>query len=208
MAQQTETPLRVRRLLKQDIEQVAALYAAAGRDAIWADDAALRTLLLYGELWGGFHSVVLTVCGGLCPIDAPTPLAAAARETDLFHADTVLLLPPAGNAQDAARLTEILLARALQRSIAAAPAALIPVKTGAPFLQGCFAAHLVLTAVRPLVFLRPNYIFTAPEGVQTDGENSIMVAVQETLALSRRLASDWRGTALLGNEIRMEKIER
>ncbi|MEG2930907.1 MAG: hypothetical protein RR825_03895 [Ruthenibacterium sp.] len=201
----TQAPLRLRRLLRQDMDEAVALYAELSRDGAWADGVTLCALLRCGALWGGFCGGTMVICGGLCPSDAPVAVAQAARATGLISARAMLLLPAAGSAAQMQLFTEALLKNAACRD--AQPVALVPVKTGAEFAAGCFAAGLVLCGVRPLVSLRPHYLFAARIGVQTDAKNSTMIALQDTYALSRLLEQGFCGVALRDNEVRMEKLK-
>lgn len=195
--------LRVRRLLRQDVAMAAGLYAGLGRDGAWAGSGALEEILRYGELWGGFRTQGLSICGGLCPASAPVPMAMAATATQLLPHGALLVLPPAGSSDDMRRFTEILLARAVQRQDGGVPVALVSVKNGTGFVAGCLGAGLQLAAVRPLVSLRPHYIFLPPDNVQSEAKESIMVSVGDTLRLSRLLEEGFRGVAQWGTEVEL-----
>ncbi|MEG2286482.1 MAG: hypothetical protein RSA17_04340 [Ruthenibacterium sp.] len=196
--------LSLRRLLRQDVKEAAALYAQLHRDGAWAEETALCALLRCAELWGGFFGGAMVICGGLCPWDAPVCVAQAVRATGLASAGTALLLPAAGSAAQMRCFTGALLRNAARRD--AAPLLSVPVQTGAKFAAECFACGLVLRGIRPLVSLRPHYLFVLRTSVQTDEKNSIMVALQDTYALSRLLEHGFCGVALQVNEVRMEKV--
>lgn len=204
MAQEKNSALRVRRLLRQDLGAAQGLYASLEADGAWAQDGGLEQMLRHGELWGGFRAGGMSICSGLCPVDAPVALTLAAKATDLLPARALLVLPPAGSSGDMRRFTEILLARAGQR-FDSVPAALVSVKNGSGFVAGCFAAQLQMVGVRPLVALRPHYIFLPCDRVQNDAKESIIIPIGDTLQLSRLLAEGWRGVMQWGEQIELRR---
>lgn len=207
--------------------QAETMCAAANRpDSAGAEaPGAASVPLAAAELWGLFRAdqgavQFAALCGGG---DALSP-AAALRKTGFAPQGAQLVLPPAGAAPCAGAplLLRTLQQRARQRAEievgAKAPAdvpdtfclAVLPVKTGAPLLPAYFAAGFALRAMRPLAWLRPHYLFL-PAAVcgssQTLPGRSIMVAVENSLLLSRLLAEGWMGVGMRGEKIALVRGE-
>ncbi len=181
-----------RRLILTDVGAVRSIYDSTGRDGVWADDASLRCIVRCGEIWGGFSGGTLQLCSGLCGIGTKIALCEALRGTELFSCDSMVFLPPAclsGSTQYATAFWDMLLARLVY--LGAADAVLpLPVKTGTPLLSSVFAAGFSMVAVRPLVELRPHYIFRTNR-MKNSQKNSIMVQISDTLALARLLENGY-----------------
>lgn len=192
--------LSARRLVRQDLPGALALYAGMGRDGAWACAPALEALLRTGEVWGGFADGELVFCCALArPTDACAQAQALAQAAPGY---AMQLLSPAfapGHVPSAARFFTLLRARLWQLGIPDAQAvACLPVKTGAPLLAGMFAAHFVLTAVRPLYELRPHYLFRLlPEGIPAPENGRVLLPVGDTLSISRLLEHGFFAASVL-----------
>lgn len=194
--------LTARRLVLMDLGDILALYRAGGRDGAWADAATLTALFSEGEWWGGFADGSLRICCASVPARADTPVAAALRGAlcgtqlpDRF------LLPPAAScgAGPCAAFLKLLEHRLWPqgRTPWHGPVAAVPVKTGSELLCGYLRAGFILTAMRPLVSLRPHYLLAAPGalacGACCDGR-TVQLPLADTLAVSRLLEQGFFGT--------------
>lgn len=190
--EQTAPYFAARRLILTDVGAAHAIYDSIGRDGVWADDASLRCLVRHGEVWGGFSAGSLQLCGGLCAINTKIPLCDALRDAELHCGGSMVFLPPVclpDSSRYAAAFLDMLLARfvCLGASDAVLP---LPVKTGAALLPAIFGAGFSMVAVRPLVQLRPHYIFCKSK-MKNNIKNSIMVQTSDTLALARLLENGY-----------------
>ena len=86
--------LVMRRILKQDLPELCALYATGGRDFAWASAENLQTLFCDAQLWGMFYRNHLICAGGSCAAALAMPLCDALRLTGLVPPTATILLPP------------------------------------------------------------------------------------------------------------------
>ena len=190
----------VRRLLRQDMAQVLALYRCAPRDGAWVFAQSPDILLAHASIWGGFWGDTLCICGGVCSLSAPLPLAAALCGTQLCLPQAVVL-PLAASPQGLAFAPAFLAAFPLQKACA-----LLPIKSGAPLAKHYFDAHYNLLAIRPLFELRPHYIFVQTQ-VKNPEKESIIVSLSETYSLAKLLEQGYLGTALCENGVVLQRME-
>ena len=152
--------------------QALALYERLGRDGAWAAWEAVEGFVGTAELCAAWAQ------------DGPQARAMR-RELDALCPPRFLL--PAAFAPGRAGAAVL---RALD-----APAAALAVKPGAPALELFFSAGYVLRRIRPLVSLRPHYLFLRP-GVQTAEKCRIMIPVSDTHAIARRLENGFAGVGV------------
>lgn len=222
-------PLTVRRLVPDEAAQIAALYRAAGRDGAWCGEDTVRALFEQGAVWwGGFADGALALCAACVAAAADTPQAAAlrgalAQETGCLPCPPeYFLLPPAISRQGEALAGELLplladglfspangAVRPKENEAAQTLLAALPVKASAPVLAAYFAAGFAAVRMRPLVSLRPHYLFVRCDTVRQEAENTALQPQQEpdalrrvylpladTLAVSRLLEQNFCATAL------------
>ena len=198
--EQLQPRLEARGLVRQDWKEARALYTGLGRDGEWAADLEEDAFWQAGEWWGLYCDRRLILCCALAAADRQVLQirALCGAQKSLALPDHVrpqsYLLPPAFRPEAAAYAGAFLrfLTQDQQRPALAA----LPVKTGGGMLDGYFAAGCCLWAVRPLLSLRPHYIFLYV-GMQNWPECRIMVKEQETLALSRTLEEGNAGVGIL-----------
>ncbi|MEG1074063.1 MAG: hypothetical protein RR867_04480 [Ruthenibacterium sp.] len=181
----------LRRILKQDLPALYALYQKGGRDFAWASVENLQMLFCGGRMWGIFCGDLLCVGGGICDAALAMPLCDAFRLTGLVPPHATLLLPPFFLCAEemAADFFNFL---AAQVSADTPLFCLIPVKSGKNCLVPLLSARFVLTALRPLYELRPHYIFTL-QAVKKLAKRSIIVTQTDTWTLSYLLENGYRG---------------
>ena len=230
--------LAVRRLGPEDAATIAALYRAGGRDGAWCGADTVRALCGTGAVWwGGFADGVPVWCAACAPFAADTPQAAALRGAlapECGCRPEYFLLPPGFGRQGetlAGALLPLLAERLFPPAAdiaasaaganepqngkakpAAKPALLLAalaVKAPAPVLAAYFAAGFAAVRMRPLVSLRPHYLFVRrsalqqgkppfarPLGPKADALRRVYLPLADTLAVSRLLEQGFCGVAL------------
>lgn len=154
--------------------QALALYAQLGRDGAWAAQEAVDCFVGTADLCTAWAQ------------DGPQARAMR-RELDALCPPHFLL--PAAFAPGRTGAGAAVL-RALDGTAAA-----LAVKPGAPALEPFFSAGYVLRRIRPLVSLRPHYLFLRP-GVQTGEKCRIMIPVSDTHEIARRLENGFLGVGV------------
>lgn len=157
-----------------DRTQALALYEQLGRDGAWAAREAVDGFVGTADFCTAWAQ------------DGPQARAMR-RELDVLCPPRFLL--PAAFAPGRAGAGTVLL-RALDGAAAA-----LAVKPGAPALEPFFNAGYVLRRIRPLYALRPHYLFARP-GMQSAGKCCIMIPVNDTYAIARRLENGFWGVGV------------
>ncbi len=186
--------LMIRRVLRQDLNEIENLYKKLGADAVWTENNALLQVLESGELWACVLGKKIITCGGICTPNTKLALIDKLKEQDLDITANILLLPFAGDNYALKYLLDFLSCRIAAKYKGANYALIIPVKTGSEYAVTALQNDMVLVAMRPLSHLRINYIFFSKAHVQTIESDSITINMQDSLALSRYLESGYCGT--------------
>lgn len=183
-----------------------ALYEALGRDGLWALDHEQFPLdVLAGgpRALGAFgpDGALLAVCALVEPASVLPQARAMAAGLRGLPGPALLGLPAAFlPGEDGLRGLAALGGRLAAGGCAAALAVKPCVAgAGAAPLGALLDAGLILCRVRPLLSLRPHYLFLPPDtgAVQNGGKERIMIPYDDTRALGRRLEAGCRGVGHL-----------
>lgn len=198
--------VRVEALTVRRTAEARALYKALGRDGLWALDHEQFPLdVLAGgpRALGAFgpDGTLLAVCALVQPASALPQARAMAAGLRGLPAPALLGLPAAFAPGGAGLRGLAALGRRLAAEGCAAALAVKPCLNGAGTapLGALLDAGLVLCRIRPLLSLRPHYLFLPPEAkaVQNSGKERIMIPCEDTRALGRRLEAGCRGVGHL-----------
>lgn len=171
-----------RRLTPRDEAQLCRLYQAQGADGCWAQPLQIALALRAGMGCGCESNGLLTAAWlSVAPCVAVNCVRALAKQQPLYGVPRIVL-PPVCRAAEQGAFVRALAAAAPRRSLL-----LLGVKTGGRLAPALLQNGFVLVRMRALVRLRAHYIF-CKNLVQTADKSRIIVAEDNTLALSRLLA--------------------
>ncbi len=196
----------IRRVIKQDLQEIEFLYKKQGRDAIWLKEGALLRVLEKGEIWACVYKNKIITCGGICTLQTKLPLIEMAKTQDIPFNTNITLMPVAGNNVALKYLLNFLNCRIAGKFHGENYSMIIPAKTGLEYACTCLKNDMVLVAMRPLLHLRINYIFLSKAHIQTDEKNSIIINMNDSLALSRYLDKGYCATSETLKNITLEKV--